>query len=133
MVYDIRMHIEANRWETPDEFNSYCRPVIARFINAYNSVPDFLRQMDITLDDPNAMQRLRDLQSHHFALTMIQAQNVNMRVQILNRGEEAYDVRKKGNIFTRFGRLLDDPTANTRFGRRLQRRPGLKEAFSRVR
>jgi hypothetical protein len=85
LVYKISDHIRRNPLETSNVFSAYCRPEIANYISRYKSNPDFLKQLNIKLDDPNAMQEIRRLQSHNGALQMISAQTMKLKLQLLNK------------------------------------------------
>ena len=134
MTWSIADHIAKNPTENRNNFDVWCRWVVSKYINTYNDVPDFLHQMNISLDDKEATKEIRRLQAHDGALTMIQAQSLKLRIQMLDDGWEAYNVKKTGWLLTKIGRFLDDPTwwENTKFGKWMNKHPNLKEAFGRV-
>ena len=131
LTWCIADHIATNPLEDDRTFDAYCRTSIRQFINSYNDVPDFLGQMWVKLDDVNASREIKRLQAHDWALTMIAAQSLKIRIQMLDDGWEAYNVRKQGGLLTKIWRFFDDPTwwENTKFGRWMNKHQNLKEAF----
>ena len=119
LTWSIADHIATNPTESDAAFNNYCRAEIKRYIDSYDDVPDFLEQMGVKLDDVDASREIKRLQAHNWALTIIAAQSLKMRIQMLDEWGEAYNIRKKGGLLTNIGRFFDDPTGgeNTKFGR----------------
>jgi len=61
---------------------------------------------------------------------MIATQNMRLKVQILTKGEEAYDIKQEGNVMTKIGNRLDKPVSDkSRFGKWLEKHPFAKGAF----
>jgi hypothetical protein len=110
--------------------NTTARPEIAKFIKDYNTMPAFLKTLRLNLDDANVMKDLIRLSRHQCALTNISRQCMLLKLQVLNRGEEAYDVHEKLNGMAKIGRRLDDPMANSRYFRK---HPGFKRFMGTVR
>ncbi len=131
LTWSIADHIAMNPLENDRTFDAYCRTAIRQFINSYNDMPDFLEQMWVKLDDVNATREIKRLQAHNWALTMIAAQSLKIRIQMLDDGWEAYNVKKQGGLLTKIWRFFDDPTwwENTKFGRWMNKHQNLKEAF----
>ena len=128
MVYNIREHILANPTEWDDVFDNWCRGEIGNYISTYDDIPDFLHQMKLSLDN---VDDIKTLKWHDAALATIQVQSLKYRLQILDGGSEAYNVKKWWWVLTKIWRFLDDPTGweHTKFGRWMNQHPGLKEAF----
>ncbi|MBU0626999.1 hypothetical protein KKH82_06355 [Patescibacteria group bacterium] len=95
MARNIADRITKNPNESDASFNAFSRDKIVKYFNTYKKNPEFLKTLKIKLDDKNAMQELRRLQSHQSALTMIATQTMRLKVQILAKGEEAYDVKQE--------------------------------------
>jgi len=95
MVRDFAERITHNSNEPAASFDTFARGRIVKYFNSYKKNPEFLKTMKIKLDDKNAMQELRRLQAHSLALTHIAAQTMRLKVQILTKGEEAYDVKQE--------------------------------------
>ena len=123
MVYNIREHIIANPAEWDTVFDNWCRWEIGNYISTYGDIPDFLHQMKLSLDN---VDDIKTLKWHEAALLAIQSQSLKYRLQILDNGWEAYNVKKKGWLLTKFWRFLDDPTWTSHFFRE---HPNLKEAL----
>lgn len=131
MVYNILDHITKNPGEWDTVFDVWCRGEIENYINTYDDIPDFLSQMKLSLDDPDAIKTLK---ANDAALAAIQTQSLKYRLQILDGGDEAYNVKRdKWWLLTRLWRWFDDPTDNTKLGKRLEKHPNLKETFGWVR
>jgi len=130
MSWDIADHITRNPNESDATFSAFSRARIIKYFNTYKKNPEFLKTMKIRLDDPTAMQELRRLQAHNWALTQIAAQTMKLKVQILVKGEEAYDVKQEGWVMTKIGNRLDKPISDkSRFGKWMERHPFAKNAF----
>ncbi len=134
MSWNIADHITKNPTETDTSFNAFSRAEIVKYFKKYQKNPDFLKTLKIKVDDPNAMQELRSLQSHQGALTQIAGQTMRLKVQILAKGEEAYNVKQELTGFrggmTKIGNRLDKPISDTsRFGKWLEKHPFAKNAF----
>ena len=131
MTWNIVDHINKNPAESGDNFDKYCRGEIQKFVNKFNDMPDFLQQMWLSLDKTDDIKTLK---WHVWALSAIQAQSLKLRIQMLDDGGEAYNVKKTWWVLTKIWRFLDDPTwwENTRFGRWMNRHQNVKEAFGRV-
>ena len=127
MVYNIREHIIVNPWETDNVFDIWCRGEIENYINTFDDIPDFLAQMKLSLDDVNDIKTLK---ASTGALATIQAQSLKYRLQILDGGDEAYNVKKKWWLLTKAWRIFDDPTESFKF---FNKHPHLKQAFWRIR
>jgi hypothetical protein len=86
--------------------------------------------LNIKLDDKNVIKDIKNNMSHQAALTKIAAQTMRLKVQILAKGEEAYDVKQEKNTITKIGDRLDKPVSDkSRFGKRLEKHPFEKNAF----
>jgi hypothetical protein len=85
------------------------RPLIADYVHNYKIMPSFLKTLKINLDNPKAMQELVRYSALDCTLTKIKDQTMRLKLQILNKGEEAYDVQEKLNPLASFGRRLDNP------------------------
>ena len=135
LTWSIADHIANNPTEDEWAFDNYCRNAIRQYINSYNDIPDFLEQTGIKLDNADATKEIKRLQAHNWALTMIAAQSLKIRIQMLDNGWEAYNVEKKWWIITKIWRFFDDPTwwEHTKFGRRMNEHQNIKEAFWRIR
>lgn len=134
MAWSIADRITRNPTESDASFNAFSRDKIIKYFNTYKKNPEFLKTMKIKLDDKNAMQELRRLQAHNWALTQIAAQTMRLKVQILAKGEEAYEVKQELTGFrwriTKAGNRLDKPISDTsRFGKWLEKHPFAKWAF----
>ena len=130
MSWDIADHITRNPTETDTSFNAFSRARIIKYFNTYKKNPEFLKTMKIKLDDSTAMQELRRLQAHNWALTQIAAQTMKLKVQILVKGEEAYNVKQEGWVMTKIGNRLDKPISDkSRFGKWMEKHPFTKNAF----
>jgi len=128
MVYDIWDHITINSSETEDAFDTWCRKKIENYIDTYDDIPDFLKQIGISLDDKDAIKTLK---ANDSALSIIQAQTLKYKLQILDGGDEAYNVKKWDlDFFTKAWRLLDDPVENVKW---FEEHPNAKKAFGVVR
>ena len=131
MVYNIWDHIRNNPTEWDDVFDTWCRWEIESYIDAYDDIPDFLSQMWLSIDN---IDDIKTLKANDAALATIQAQSLKYRLQILDGGDEAYNVKKdKWWFLTKVWRRLDDPTENKKFGKRLEKHPNIKEAFGWIR
>jgi len=95
MAWNIADHITRNPIESDTSFNAFSRREIVNYFNIHKKNPEFLKTLNIKLDDQNAMKELRRLQAHQGALTQIAAQTMRLKVQILVKGEEAYDVKQE--------------------------------------
>ena len=138
MVWDIADHITRNPNESDTSFNLFSRDRIVKYFNTYKKNPEFLKTMKIQLDDKNAMQELRRLQAHNWALTQIAAQTMKLKVQILTKGEEAYDVKQELTWFrwamTKVGNRLDKPISDdSKLGKWMEKHPFTKNAFGMLR
>ena len=131
MTRNIVDHINNNPAESSNDFDKYCRWEIQKFVNEFNDMPDFLQQMWLSLDKTDDIKTLK---WHMWALSAIQAQSLKLRIQLLDDGWEAYNVKKTWWVLTKIWRFLDDPTwwENTKFGRWMNKHQNLKEAFGRV-
>ena len=131
LTWWIADHIARNPWETAASFDTYCRNAIKKYVDTYNDMPDFLEQMWVKLDDVDASKEIKRLQAHNWALTMIAAQSLKLRIQMLDDWWEAYNVKKQWWVLTKIGRFFDDPTwgENTKFGRWMNKHQNIKEAF----
>jgi len=65
MVFSIIDHIRTNPLESATNFSNYCRPLISNYIKQFDTIPDFLQQMRINIDDPNATNQIKNLQANH--------------------------------------------------------------------
>lgn len=127
MVYNIREHIAANPWEADNVFDIWCRGEIENYINTFDDIPDFLAQMKLSLDN---VDDIKTLKASTGALATIQAQSLKYRLQILDGGDEAYNVKKKWWLLTKAWRIFDDPTESFKF---FDKHPHLKQTFWRIR
>jgi len=110
LVFEIRDTIDNEalnhpRWTTDNnQFDAFSvaidtsiRPKIAKYIQTYQTIPAFLKTLKLNLDNPNVMKDLIKFTCHNCALTSILNQSLKLKLQVLNRGEEAYDVQEKLN------------------------------------
>jgi hypothetical protein len=51
--------------------------------------------MGLKLDDPNTIKDLRNNLTHRATLKQIAAKIMKLKIQILTKGEEAYDVKQE--------------------------------------
>ncbi|MFA7298701.1 MAG: hypothetical protein WC010_03595 [Candidatus Absconditabacterales bacterium] len=119
-------------------FNIFARERIIEYFKTYQKNPTFLKTLNIKFDDKDAMKKLSNYQAHNGALTMIAKQTMMLKVQILAKGEEAYDVKQEVKGFrgtmTKAGDRLDKPISDTsRFGKWLEKHPFAKNAFGTLR
>lgn len=115
-------------------FDIFSRDKIVKYFKTYQKNPAFLKTLNIKFDDADAMKKLSNFQAHHGALTMIAKQTMMLKVQILTKGEEAYDVKQEGWAMTKIGNRLDKPISDkNRFGKRLEKHPFAKWAFGTLR
>ncbi len=138
MAWSIADRITRNPTESDASFNAFSRDKIIKYFNTYKKNPEFLKTMKIKLDDKNAMQELRRLQAHNWALTQIAAQTMRLKVQILAKGEEAYDVKQELTWFrwamTKVGNRLDKPISDdSKLGKWMEKHPFTKNAFGMLR
>lgn len=89
-------------------------------------MPDFLKQLGISLDNKDALKEIRNKQKNDRALLHIARQTIKLKIQILNKGEEAYSVDEKLNPLAKAGRWLDDPVRNSKW---FKKHPGFKKMF----
>jgi hypothetical protein len=130
MADAIANRIVNNPTESDASFNAFSRDRIIKYFKTYKKNPEFLKTLNIKLDDATAMKELRRLQSHNGALTQIAAQTMRLKVQILTKGEEAYNIKQEGGGMTKIGNRLDKPISDTsRFGKWLEKHPFSKNAF----
>jgi len=59
MVWDIAERITNNANESEASFNVFARDKIVKYFNTYKKNPEFLKTLNIRLDDKTAMQELR--------------------------------------------------------------------------
>lgn len=111
---------------TDAALDTTCRPLIADYITKYNKMPDFLKQMGISFDKKDVVKEIREKQKHDRALLQIARQTIKLKIQILNKGEEAYSVDEKLNVAAKIGRWIDDPVRNVRW---FKKHPGFKKMF----
>lgn len=119
-------------------FDNKCRTDIAKYFKDHKLQPKFLKDMGLKLDDPNTIKDLRNNISHRATLKQIAAKTMKLKIQILTKGEEAYDVKQELSWFrwamTKAGDRLDKPVSDkSRFGKRLERNPFAKGAFGTLR
>ena len=115
-------------------FDIFSRNKIVEYFKTYQKNPAFLKTLNIRLDDADAMKKLSNYQAHQGSLTMIAKQTMMLKVQILTKGEEAYDVKQEvkwwRGAMTTAGNRLDKPISDTsRFGKWLEKHPFAKNAF----
>jgi len=81
----------------PDDnvFDNKCRTDIAKYFKDHKLQPKFLKDMGLKLDDPNTIKDLRNNISHRATLKQIAAKTMKLKIQILTKGEEAYDVKQE--------------------------------------
>ena len=85
-----------NRMDEPDDvFDKNCRMDIANYFKKHRLQPGFLKDLPIKLDNKNAIKDLKNNMSHQAALAKISVQTMRLKVQILAKGEEAYDVKQE--------------------------------------
>ena len=130
MADTIATRLRKNQGESEASFNAFSRWEIIKYFKKYKKNPEFLKTLHIKLDDPTAMKELARLQAHSSALTQIAAQSMKLKVQILSKGEEAYNIKQEGGVMTKIGNRLDKPISDTsRAGKWLEKHPFAKNAF----
>jgi len=130
MADTIANRLLNNPTESDTSFNAFSRGEIVKYFNTYKKNPEFLKKLNIKLDDTTAMQELRRLQAHNWALTQIAAQTMRLKVQILSKGEEAYEIKQEEWVMTKIGNRLDKPISDTsRLGKWMEKHPFAKNAF----
>ena len=112
------------------DFDTWCRWRIQTYVNTYNDIPDFLHQMWVNLDDKEATKDIRTLQRHDGALSTISAQTLKLKIQMLNDGWEAYNVKKR-DWLAKIWRWLDRPEYLN--NKRWREHPNFKEFYWRFR
>jgi hypothetical protein len=55
-------------------------------LTEFNDIPDFLNQMNLNLDSNEATKEIKRLQANTGALSMIAAQSLKLRIQMLDDG-----------------------------------------------
>jgi len=78
-----------------NNFDIFARKEIVKYFKDYQKNPAFLKTLNIKLDDTDAMKKLSNYQAHYGTLTMIAKQTMMLKVQILTKGDEAYDVKQE--------------------------------------
>ena len=81
----------------PDDnvFDNKCRTDIAQYFKDHKLQPKFLKDMGLKLDDPNTIKDLRKNIAHRATLKQIAAKTMKLKIQILTKGEEAYDIKQE--------------------------------------
>jgi len=132
LVRNIRDLVIRHRNDlTDDPFINNCRPLISAHISKHRVTPEFLKVNNIKLDDSNSMRQLKILESNNQILTNIAARTLKLKIQLLTRWEEAYNVEQEWGWATRIGEWLDRPyKEDGRLWRYFRRHPAMKEAFS---
>lgn len=126
----LAKNILSRTGESDDDFDTHCRMDIANYFKNHTLQPAFLKEMNIKLDDPNTIKNLKNNMTHHAALTQIAARTMKLKVQILAKGDEAYDIKQEGNTMTKIGNRLDKPIWDeSRLGKRMEKHPFTKNAF----
>ena len=87
--------VTANDPIAEKNFDILARKKIIKYFEKYQKNPEFLKTLNIRLDDADAMKKLSNFQAHNGALTMIAKQTLRLKVQILAKGEEAYNVKRE--------------------------------------
>ena len=147
LIFDIYATINTNARQYPNFANDpnqmtalstavdgKVRPLIGDYIHNYKIMPNFLKTLKINLDDPNVARDLINYSANNATLTNISKQTMCLKLQILNRWEEAYDVQEKLNWWARAGRWMDNPFSvdnkltlfGKKFGKYLERHPWFK-------
>ena len=111
-------------------FDTWCRWRIQKYVNTYNDIPDFLHQMWVNLDSKEATKNIRTLQISDGVLDTISAQTLKLKIQMLNDGWEAYNVKKRGWL-AKIWRWLDRPDYLN--SKRWREHPNFKEFYWRFR
>jgi DNA repair ATPase RecN len=84
------------------------RELVRDYYETYDQVPRFLQELGIDISHEHALQRLKN---HHQALSQIAGQTLDLRVQLLANGHEAYAIRDEEDrpLARRIGEFLDNP------------------------
>jgi hypothetical protein len=89
LVWNIADIIDKGEAQVPPAtdavLDTQCRPFIADYIKKYNKMPDFLKQMGISIDDKDALKEIRNKQKNDRALLQIARQTIKLKIQILNK------------------------------------------------
>ncbi len=99
----------------PDDvaFQNYCRPLIQNYIKDYASMPAFMKRFEdetgIKLSLDSTMYK--NMMAHQCALSIIQADTLNLNVKLINRGRAAYKVDQEHWKLTKIGKWMDRPFA----------------------
>ena len=122
LIFDVYKEINTNARQYPNfatnqvqmdalsaAVDTKVRPLITDYIHNYKIMPSFLKTLKLNLDDPNVMKDLINYSANNATLTNISNQTMCLKLQVLNRGEEAYDIRENLNRFARAGRWMDNP------------------------
>ncbi|HCB51217.1 TPA: hypothetical protein DEP21_01350 [Patescibacteria group bacterium] len=113
-----------------DALDKYARPQIANYIKNFKTLPSFLKTLKLNLDNPNTMRDLISFQCNHQALSAISQQTMKLKLQILTKGDEAYNVEEKLNWWAKTGRWIDNPWHNSKY---MKEHPGVREFTSYLR
>ena len=92
MVNNISNYITATPPHSDDEIETYCRTEIKAFMDTYNDLPKFLKDVWLTLDDPNFVTTLKWSTG---TLTNIAAQTMKLKMQIIKKWSAAYKIKQK--------------------------------------
>jgi hypothetical protein len=132
LVRNIRDLVVIHRNDaTDDPFVNNCRPLISAHISKHRVAPEFLKVNNIKLDDSNSMRQLKILESNNQILTNIAARTLKLKIQLLTKGQEAYNVEQKWKWAVKAGEWLDRPyKEDSKLWRYFKKHPAMKEAFS---
>ncbi len=132
LVRNIRDLVVRHRNDpTDDPFVNNCRPLISAHISKHRVTPEFLKVNNIKLDDSNSMRQLKILESNNQILTNIAARTLKLKIQLLTKGQEAYNVEQKWKWAVKVGEWLDRPyKEDSKLWRYFKKHPAMKEAFS---
>jgi hypothetical protein len=105
-------------------FDKTTRIHIQSYIKEKKQQPFFLKELKLSLDDPDMIKKLLHLEIHQGALTAIAQKTMKLRFKVLTRGQESYSVDEKRNFWSKLGRWIDDPRHKSKF---MNKHPGFKE------
>lgn len=85
-----------------------CKPMIQKYITTYDTIPDFMKVRGLDINDPALIEKIKLDQAHNAALTVIAAQSLRLKIQILNKGKAAYQLGDQDHgIITKAGQFRD--------------------------
>jgi hypothetical protein len=132
LVKWIRNLVVVHRNDISDDpFINNCRPLISAHIAKHKITPDFLKINGIKLDDRNSMRQLKILETNNQILTNIAARTLKLKIQLLTKWEEAYNVEQKWGWAVKIWERLDRPyKEDWKMWKFFKKNPAMKETFS---